>query len=57
MFLASRPFGCHSLKPRLFERALAVLLEQRRRRAFSRNISPNPRGAFAVMGNDKTVSR
>jgi hypothetical protein len=41
----------------LFGRALAKLFEQCRRRAFGRNISLNPRGAFAAMGDGKTVSR
>jgi hypothetical protein len=57
MFLASRSFRCRSLKPRLFERALAMLFEQRRRRSFRRSISPKPGGGFAAMGGDKAVSR
>ena len=56
-FLASRSFRCRQLKSRLFERALAMLFEQSRRRSFSRNISSNPGGAFAAMGGDKAVSR
>jgi hypothetical protein len=55
--LASRPFRHRQLKSRFFERAPAVLFEQCRRRSFSRNMSPNPRGAFAAMGGNEAVSR
>ena len=56
-FLALRSFRCRLIKACLFEPALGTLFDQSRRRAFSQNISPNPRGAFAAMGDDKTVSR